>query len=826
MAQRNPDEAYANALRRINEAERTGATKLNLSGRWLIALPPEIGNLSRLTVLDVSNNQLTSLPPEIWTLKRLTELNISRNQLFSLPPGIGNLAGLTRLNAWQNQLTSLPPEVGTLKRLVELTVSRNQLTSLPAETGKLTGLTKLYVFNNQLTSLTPEIGMLTGLTELYLANNQLTSLPHEIGTLTHLTKLYVSDNQLTSLPVEMQQLSGLEELYLHGNGALGLPPEVLGPTWEEVLRSGSEGVKAAAPAAMLRFYFARQRDEGTLPLNEAKILVVGEPAVGKTKLVHWLVERKRLDNPEWTKGIKISNWRVKSSDSREPIRVNVWDFGGQEIMQATHQYFLTERSLYILVLDSRQNEEQSRLRHWLERIRTFGVDSPVIVVLNKRDQGVLEPDETRLRQDFPANLKDKFFRTSCEGKGDGVDALREAVEVRLRGLDNVRQAVPKRYMEAKRELEKQSKEAKYLDENDYRRVCEQNKLDATDQDTLLSYLRQLGTLMHHSDKDHREDAVEKTYVLDPDWVTRGMYGILTQHALRDKGGLFHKRELGSFFADHKEYPPDKQRFLLGMMLIKPFELCLELPEQRGQFLVPELLPANEPPHGILPETSLNFQYDYVYLPGGLMPRFIVRMQHHLTPNAYWKYGAVLSFDEDARMKPGRKERGIRALVRASTEERKVFVSVDGSDPRKRIAALTMVRDALAAIHGSMRHLKFEEQVPLPDKPTVTVAYDYLCDLEREEGPDFEFRPQKADRKYKVSELLDGVDETPSRRRRARDDEDPARAHGPDVTQIFNAPVNLVDKHDESRNLNMGNAVGANVSTDEIRDSRATNVGGD
>jgi len=29
--------------------------------------------------------------------------------------------------------------------------------------------------------------------------------------------------------------------------------------------------------------------------------------------------------------------------------VNIWDFGGQEIYHATHQFFLTHRSLYLLL---------------------------------------------------------------------------------------------------------------------------------------------------------------------------------------------------------------------------------------------------------------------------------------------------------------------------------------------------------------------------------------------------------------------------------------------------------------------------------------------
>jgi GTPase SAR1 family protein len=35
------------------------------------------------------------------------------------------------------------------------------------------------------------------------------------------------------------------------------------------------------------------------------------------------------------------------------FRVNIWDFGGQEIYHQTHQFFLSKRSLYLdEILDS------------------------------------------------------------------------------------------------------------------------------------------------------------------------------------------------------------------------------------------------------------------------------------------------------------------------------------------------------------------------------------------------------------------------------------------------------------------------------------------
>ncbi|MEM6503534.1 MAG: leucine-rich repeat domain-containing protein, partial [Cyanobacteria bacterium P01_C01_bin.89] len=95
---------------------------LDLAGRELETLPPELFELQQLEILILGKwdnktakykgNNLTSLPPEIGQLSSLTQLDLSSNQLSSLPPEIGQLSSLTQLYLRSNQLSSLPPEIG------------------------------------------------------------------------------------------------------------------------------------------------------------------------------------------------------------------------------------------------------------------------------------------------------------------------------------------------------------------------------------------------------------------------------------------------------------------------------------------------------------------------------------------------------------------------------------------------------------------------------------------------------------------------------------------------------------------------------------------
>jgi internalin A len=339
------------------------------------------------------------------------------------------------------------------------------LSAIPPEIGQLTALTELYVFDNQLTVLPPEIGQLTALTTLYVSNNQLTALPPEIGQLTALTMLYVSGNQLTTLPASLRRLTKLSALFLHGNPALGLPAEVLGPTWQDV-RGGKR--KARPPAEILDYYFSHRQAalaEGTEPLMEAKVLVLGEASVGKSCLIAALSEGKRrreLDD-KGTSGIVRKFWPVPVSGNAlaanpksrgvEMLRLNLWDFGGQEIYHSAHTLFLTRRAIYLIVLSKRDNDRQNNVDYWLRMAASFGgPDAVTYVVVNKCDLKVGHPpDEQALRRKYP-QLRG-FLHTSCDDL-TGIAQAREVIVREALGLEGVRLPIAKSWLATKKSLEK------------------------------------------------------------------------------------------------------------------------------------------------------------------------------------------------------------------------------------------------------------------------------------------------------------------------------------------------------------------------------------
>ncbi|KAJ3317446.1 hypothetical protein HDV06_001561, partial [Boothiomyces sp. JEL0866] len=109
-------------------------------------IPPEIGQLSQLTVIHLYQNNLHgNLPSSISNLKSLTDLSLGGNSLEgSIPPEYGNLNQIQVMYFDENKLTgTVPDSLGKIPTLTTLSVQNNLLTGpLPASLQNLNMNTK------------------------------------------------------------------------------------------------------------------------------------------------------------------------------------------------------------------------------------------------------------------------------------------------------------------------------------------------------------------------------------------------------------------------------------------------------------------------------------------------------------------------------------------------------------------------------------------------------------------------------------------------------------------------------------------------------------
>lgn len=79
--------------------------------------------------------------------------------------------------------------------------------------------------------------------------------------------------------------------------------------------------------------FVKQaEDAGIDRLFKAKLFIIGEPGAGKTSLAKKIKDARYqlVEAEKTTKGIDVIPWTFPMEDGK-PFRVNIWNFGGQEI---------------------------------------------------------------------------------------------------------------------------------------------------------------------------------------------------------------------------------------------------------------------------------------------------------------------------------------------------------------------------------------------------------------------------------------------------------------------------------------------------------------
>ena len=75
-------------------------------------------------------------------------------------------------------------------------------------------------------------------------------------------------------------------------------------------------------------------------LYEIKLIILGEERAGKSSISEALSNEDYIfdSTKESTHGINVFEWNIPMEElhTQKDFRVNIWDFGGQEIYHATH----------------------------------------------------------------------------------------------------------------------------------------------------------------------------------------------------------------------------------------------------------------------------------------------------------------------------------------------------------------------------------------------------------------------------------------------------------------------------------------------------------
>jgi len=123
-----------------------------------------------------------------------------------------------------------------------------------------------------------------------------------------------------------------------------------------------------------------------------------------------------------THGLETNRLEIAHpSETNVTMQLNTWDFGGQQIYHATHQFFLTNRSLFLLAWDAQMGFEAGQLYYWLDTLTALAPDSPVLLVATHIDERDVDIPLTKLRYHYPQIIGQCEISSQT---GQGFDALR------------------------------------------------------------------------------------------------------------------------------------------------------------------------------------------------------------------------------------------------------------------------------------------------------------------------------------------------------------------------------------------------------------------
>jgi internalin A len=191
--------------------------------------------------------------------------------------------------------------------------------------------------------------------------------------------------------------------------------------------------------------------------------------------------------------------------------------------------------------------------------------------------------------------------------------------------------------------------------------------------------------------------------------------------------------------------------------MQEFQLCFALPDcPSPRFLIPGLLPKDEPDDTGLEGDTLEFQYHYPILPESVLSRFIVLSHEKIHSQICWRSGVMLEYCE------GNEVCNI-ARVKADPEDKKIFISISGRDTTRRVF-LALIRDTFTKIHKSFADLEVTEWVPVPDHPNhPPLDYQELMGLEAMGEQDYPIGKLRI--RVNIRQILDGYESQAARQQR-------------------------------------------------------------
>jgi internalin A len=268
-------------------------------------------------------------------------------------------------------------------------------------------------------------------------------------------------------------------------------------------------------------------------------LFLGNGGVGKTQLSRRLRGEPFDPTVTTTHGIELGQTTIELDSFSEPVHLNLWDFGGQDIYHGSHALFLQDQAIFLILwtpeLEQKSSYEEGgvtlrhrRLSYWLDYVRHFaGTETSVLIVQSQsdtRDKRVLHPPAPV--DDFPFH---RFTEVSAR-TGLNLGILKESIKEAVRDRFERRPPLPigagrvkvrdrlRAMLEWDQKLEPALRQHRLLKRAEFDRLCDEVG-GVSNKGALLDFLHQNGVVYY------RSGLFSDQIILDQHWALEAIYAI-------------------------------------------------------------------------------------------------------------------------------------------------------------------------------------------------------------------------------------------------------------------------------------------------------------
>lgn len=643
--------------------------KLYLSTNMISHFPLGILELSRLTHLSLNGNQIRVITGRIKELKLLEYLDLSGNQLETLPFDSGKMLSLKTLRLNSNRVITLPvlnPKEDWLK-LESIDLDGADIKEIPTWMFKLQSLKNLSLSKLHLNRFPESICHLRKLERLFIDSTQFLVWPEKIVLPDHMRSIvldgaymrYIPQTGVYKIPdaiielrpkyVRNQKSIDKNDLMLQvslgGNISAGLDESQLFHESPDIAYN------------YLKNLYSTSKEENSseyVRVKDIKVVLLGVGAVGKSSLVQRLClsnpddDNIPLENVETTHGVNIDchmnlcDLWDQTNQKYVDFTVHFWDFGGQDKYRGINKLLMTDKAIYIIVLDSRA---QSTPDIWLEMVKIYAPNSKVILVANKIDENARLNINFKYYYEKYPQLYNCFFKISCKYPSRGMNkiadifyAIKKIVEEQMNILTPVG---PKKWLEIQAEMERQHRiyGKVILSFEEYTQICEVfNISEKSVQLQLLTILNTCGSCITIEDTDFS--------ILSPNWIADYLY-IFYNNMCMNKAIMDYWKEYISMFQELKEYSE------YGEIVTNYLEqrgLCTTFYDKKTKkIFIPMFLPEDPSRICEFPQELpiLKYKFSSTVIPEYEFQKFLVREFEKINKEIWeaWQFGLYIKNDE-------------------------------------------------------------------------------------------------------------------------------------------------------------------------------------